>query len=126
MDAPTVDIVFTMDELWPIVDYVREHQAHGREWSKGTMRAFQEALLNAIDSPEHKATVTLDAADCWQITRQIPSGLMVGTQNLGRILLIQAFLGLRELEPVGAVTEPGEIAVPSIFSGAWEADEEVV
>lgn len=128
MNSPTVDVVFTLDELWQLLDHVREHQAHGREWSKDFMRSLQEAVIEANASTEHKATVTLDAADCWQISRQIPSGLMVGTQNVGRMILLAVFTGLRVLEPVvpadaGEPDAPGESAVPGAFVGAWAADE---
>ena len=127
MSGPTVEVVFTEAELWCIIDLVRETQAHNREWAKLPMRELQEAVLTAKVSTFKKATVRLDAADCWAISRQIPSGLSVGTQNVGRTILESVFLALRELEPLEATEEaepdaPGESAVPAAFA-AWSQEE---
>ena len=126
MEAAWVEVSFTETELWLLSDLVRDHGQQGREWDKALMRALQEAVLMAGESPEKKAAIRLTAADCWQITRQIPSLLSVGTQNVGRAILMSVFLALRELEPVAIEAEPdapGESAVPGAFATAWEQEE---
>lgn len=126
MNAASVDVAFTLEELWCLVDHVRDHQAGGREWDKGTMRALQEAVLIARADEGQKATVRLEAAGAWQITRQVPSVLSVGTRNVGRSILESVYLALRELEPLEPLTvdtNPIKSAVAEVFQ-RWAREED--
>ena len=77
----------TVDELWAIHDYVRQHDKLGQEWDRDFTTRVMAAIQDASASPDQAATVMCLEEDLWQIDRQIPSGLMVGTQPVGKTLL---------------------------------------
>jgi len=79
----------TREELWAIHDYVRQHDKLGQEWDRDLNTRLMEALLDAQANPDRMATLMLFEEELWQIDRQIPSGLMIGTQPVGRTLLLK-------------------------------------
>ena len=81
----------TRDELWAIHDYVRQHDKLGQEWDKDFMTRVMKAIMEVQDNPLHTATLLIFLEDeLWQIDRQVSSALMIGTQPVGRNLLIKA------------------------------------
>jgi hypothetical protein len=79
----------TLDELWAIHDYVRQHDKLGQEWDKDFTARVMAAILEAQEHPSHQATLMCAEDELWQMDRQIPSALMTGTQPVGRNLLIK-------------------------------------
>ena len=84
MGAPALTL--SLDELWTIRDYVRQFDKHGAEWDK----EFERRLFKAMgEAEEHKqADLPIESeAELWQIHRQVPSTIMVGTEPVGQRLL---------------------------------------
>lgn len=79
----------SLDELWAIHDYVRQHDKSGQEWDKDFGTRLLEAILEAQDHPSRSASLLCFEEELWQMDRQVPSGLMVGTQPVGRNLLLK-------------------------------------
>lgn len=80
----------TLDELWAIHDYVRQHDKLGQEWDKDFVARIMSAILEAQENSAHQATLFVyDEDELWQIDRQVPSALMTGVQPVGRNLLIK-------------------------------------
>lgn len=89
-ESMTFDLLpVTLDEGWAIHDFVRQHDKLGQEWDKDFTARVMAAILEAQDHPDHQATLMCVEDELWQIDRQIPSALMVGTQPVGRNLLIK-------------------------------------
>ncbi len=80
----------TVDELWAIHDYVRQHDKLGQEWDKDFQTRVMEAILEAHNHPSGHGSLLCFEEELWQIDRQIPSSLMVGTRPVGRELLVKA------------------------------------
>ena len=107
----------TLDELWAIHDYVRQHDKLGQEWDKDFTARVMAAILEAQDQPSHQATVMCAEEELWQMDRQIPSALMMGTQPVGRNLLVKVMRlivkmrgGEQDAEYANASQDPGEVA----------------
>lgn len=77
----------TLDELWAVHDYVRQHDKLGQEWDRDFNARVMAAILEAQESSTHSATLMCYEEELWQIDRQVPSALMVGLQPTGRNLL---------------------------------------
>lgn len=77
----------TLDELWAIHDYVRQHDKLGQEWDKDFNARVMGAIVEAEGRPDHTATLVCLEQELWQIDRQVPSALMVGAKPVGRNLL---------------------------------------
>ena len=89
----------TSDEAWALHDFIRQHDKLGCEWDRGFMRRVHRAILETQAAPGHDVSLmVLSPDELWQIDRQIPSGLMVGTQNIGRKLLSKAMALLKKME----------------------------
>lgn len=79
----------TQNELWAIHDFVRQHDKLGQEWDRDFNARVMAALQDASASPEGLASLMCLEEELWQIDRQIPSSLMIGTQPVGKALLIK-------------------------------------
>jgi len=79
--------LLTADELWAVHDYVRQHDKLGQEWDKDFHTRVMAALLAAEGTPNRQAGMLLTEDELWQLDRQIPSAMTVGTQPVGRNLL---------------------------------------
>lgn len=90
------ELTLTYEEAWAVRDFMREHQAYGKAWDKDDMRAVHKAIL-ALQKAEVGSTQTLaiDLGTIWMIEQQVPSGYMVGTQPVGRNLLLKVMEALR-------------------------------
>jgi len=90
MTTMTFDLLpLTLDELWAIHDYVRQHDKLGQEWDKDFVARVMTAILEAQEHSSHQATLMCAEDELWQMDRQIPSALMTGTQPVGRNLLMK-------------------------------------
>lgn len=88
MKSSGFDLLFsTLDELWAIHDWVRQHDKLGQEWDKDFTARVMAAILEAQEHPAHQATLMCVEDELWQIDRQVPSAVMTGTQPVGRNLL---------------------------------------
>lgn len=89
-DSVTFDLLpLTLDELWAIHDYVRQHDKLGQEWDKDFIARVMAAILEAEEHSAHQATLLVAEDELWQTDRQVPSALMTGTQPVGRNLLMK-------------------------------------
>lgn len=77
----------TLDDLWAIHDFVRQHDKLGKEWDKDFNTRVMEAIAEAEARGDHTASLFCLEEELWQIDRQVPSALMVGTKPVGRPLL---------------------------------------
>jgi len=81
----------SLEELWAIHDYVRQHDKLGQEWEKDFTARVMVGILEAQESSTRTATLMCTEDELWQIDRQVPSSLMTGTQPVGRALLLKVF-----------------------------------
>lgn len=79
----------SLDELWVIHDYVRQHDKLGQEWDRDFNTRVMEAIAEAEARPDHTAALFVVEDELWQIDRQVPSALMVGARPVGRDLLVK-------------------------------------
>lgn len=110
----------TLDELWAVHDYVRQHDKLGQEWDKDFTARVMVGILEATNAPSHEATVMLAEEELWRIDRQVPQALMTGTQPVGRNLLIKVMQLLVKLqgEGDGEYTSAGQDAREEPAGGA--------
>ena len=88
--AMTFDLLLpTLDELWAIHDYVRQHDKLGQEWDKNFGARVMADILEAQEHPSQPSTLICTEDELWQISRQVPSFLMAGSQPVGRDLLLK-------------------------------------
>ena len=122
--AMTFDLLpLTLDELWAIHDYVRQHDKLGQEWDKDFTARVMAAILEAQEHPSHHATIMCAEDELWQMDRQIPSALMTGTQPVGRNLLIKVMrliVKMREGEQDVEYAGTGEDAREEPAGGSFE------
>lgn len=99
-------LLLTLDELWAVHDYVRNHQDQGCEWEKDFMARVMEALQASTSTANRQAVILVYERELWQIDRQVPSALMIGTQPVGRNLLLKVgrllvkYQAVKEMEGV--------------------------
>ncbi len=77
------------DELWCIHDCVRQHDKLGQEWDKEFLIRVMQAIVESTAAPTGTAVLLCYEEELWQIDRQIPSSLMIGTKPVGRNLLMK-------------------------------------
>ena len=119
-----VTLVLGLDEIWAIRDFVRQLDKLGQEWDKDFQRRLYAAMAVAKADENRQAPFIVESEDeLWQITRQIPSTLMVGTQPVGRNLLEKAQAALLEWVPVSDDDEPTKEALPG-FIVAFQAERD--
>lgn len=82
-------LTITTEEAWVLHDYVRQHDKLGQEWDKDFERRLYQSLILCIESPTHVSSLPIYDEELWQISRQVPSALMSGTQPVGRQLLVK-------------------------------------
>ena len=122
MDAHVVTL--TSDELWAVRDFVRQHDRLGQEWDKDFERRLFSAMAVAKEDINRQAPFTFESEDeLWQITRQIPSTLMVGTQQVGRLLLEKVQAAILAWVPAESHDDdgPAKGPLPSCMD-AWNAE----
>lgn len=99
----------TVIELWAIHDFVRNHQELGVEWDRDFMLRVMAPLGDAQARNRDGTSLVIDSVEeLWQIDRQIPSSLMIGTQPVGKNLLLKVhalILKMRK-EENGDASEP--------------------
>jgi hypothetical protein len=107
----------TLDELWAVHDYVRQHDKLGQEWDKDFTARVMAAILEAQEHPSRHATLMCAEDELWQIDRQVPSALMTGTQPVGRNLLLKVMRlivkmrgGEQDAEYASTSEDAGEVA----------------
>ena len=86
----------TIDEAWAVRDFVRRGQDYGTDWDRDFMRRVHTAILDAKNNPGHDVALMVTEEELWQIDRQIPPTLMIGTQAVGRNLLLKVMALLRK------------------------------
>ena len=114
----------SLDELWAIHDYVRQHDKLGQEWDKDFGTRLMEAILEAQNHPRRSASLLCFEEELWQMDRQLPSGLMVGTQPVGRNLLLKIMALLVKMgggEEDGSHASAGEDAGESSAGDTHQA-----
>lgn len=78
----------TLEEAWAIHDNVRQTDKMGQEWDKEFMVLVMEAILSLDGAGASTlAPLLVTEADLWQIDRQVPRMLKVGTEFVGQSLL---------------------------------------
>lgn len=89
--------MLTQEELWALHAFIRRAPGppdYGKEWGKEFMlNLYREIVGVNKDHP-----VVCGEADLWMMTRQIPKDYRVGTEQVGRTLLIKVFTELLRLE----------------------------
>jgi len=114
----------TLDELWAIHDYVRQHDKLGQEWDKDFGVRVMADILEVQEHPAQQTTLICTEDELWQITRQIPSFLTVGSQPVGRDLLtkvMRLIVKMRGTEADDECTDAGGNAggEPARGSDGW-------
>ena len=121
----TFDLLpLTLDELWAIHDYVRQHDKLGQEWDKDFVARVMTAILEAQEHASHQATLMCTEDELWQMDRQIPSALMTGTQPVGRNLLMKVMrliVKMRGGDLDAEYANTGEDAREEPAGGSYEA-----
>ncbi len=86
----TFDVLpLTVDELWAVHDYVRQHDKLGQEWDKDFTARVMAAILQSQETESHEAMIMCLEDELWQIDRQVSSALMIGAKPVGRDLLVK-------------------------------------
>lgn len=114
----------SLEELWAIHDYVRQHDKLGQEWDKDFGMRLMEAILEAQNHPSRSASLLCFEEELWQMDRQVPSGLMVGTQPVGQNLLLKIMALLVKMgggEEDGGHTSAGKDAGESSAGDTHQA-----
>lgn len=114
----------TLDELWAVHDFVRQHDKLGQEWDKDFTIRVMAAIVEAQEQASHQATLMCAEDELWQIDRQIPSALMVGIQPVGRELLIKVMrllVKIRGGDEDAEYTYTGEDTSQEPAGGSFEA-----
>ena len=113
----------TIDEAWAVRDFVRRGQDYGTEWDRDFMRRVHTAILDAKNNPGHDVALMVTEEELWQMDRQIPPTLMIGTQAVGRNLLLKVMALLRKFaQEVDDDPDTGEDAARNNADPA-EADD---
>lgn len=111
-------LTLDLSELWAIRDWVRQHDRLGHEWDRDFERRLFVAMAEAKENVNRQASLTFESEEeLWQITRQVPSGLMTGTQPTGRGLIEKAQAAILEWDDTGDVSEADEKRVSIVPSG---------
>lgn len=117
----------TTAELWAIRDHCRRHADYGAEWSKSFDLRVLAALIAAEATPNHHAPMELTDEECWLIHRQVPHAAMVGTEQVGRNLLLKVGAALleavRQEAPQTEAEEPVLTEVPVPWTAAFRQDD---
>lgn len=115
----------TLNELWAIHDYVRQHDKLGQEWDRDFAARVMEGILEAQKSPTCQSSLFVqEENELWMIDRQVPSAHMTGTQPVGRELLLKVMkliVKMRERGEQDGNTDAGQGSDQSTPRGAHKA-----
>lgn len=113
------------DEVWAVFQFVRQHDQLGREHDKEQAQRVHAALLYFRDNPAGNYDLELDEGFAWWVTRQTPVQLQVGTQLVGKAVLLKVMTALGEVPQ--AVTEATEEPITTVgepYQESFRKDDE--